>query len=102
VLDQVAEQPGHRTPARHAYAVYLRWCEHAEPEAPLTYAPFVAVLDGWAPHEGRDVEHRQGRRGRPSTVFLGVIVRQSAHAPTVYAPEACCPRAGANVSLRAL
>jgi hypothetical protein len=78
VLDHVAEQPGHRTSARHAYAVYLRWCQKAEPQAPLTYAPFVAVLEGWAPHEGRDVERRPGQRGRPGTVFLGVIVRQPA------------------------
>jgi hypothetical protein len=77
VLDRVDERPGHRTSARQAYAAYLRWCAHAEPEAPLSYGALLTVLDGWAPHEGRDVERRAGRRGRPGTVFVGIVVRRA-------------------------
>jgi len=78
VLDRCAERPGHRTTARYAYGAYLRWCVAGEPQAPLSYTPFVVVLDDWSPHEGRAFQRRPGSRGRSALVFLGIVVRSEA------------------------
>jgi hypothetical protein len=70
VAERVLPSPGHLVAARDVFHAYLTWARDHEPDEPLSYGAFLAVLQDRAPTVARRAVRRP--RGRPALAFAGI------------------------------